>query len=111
MHTFSITPAPAATPSPAASPSNQQYPDSRGETDKGPVYGRQAIEKWLADDFQEWHHSNHVRKPDPNSPRIIGAADVLASNGECSVTVQGKTSARIQVQGHWSDISTRAGND
>jgi len=80
-------------------------------TDTGPVYGRQTIEKWFADDFQEWHHSNHMRKPDPNSPRIIGAADVLASNGEWSVTVQGKTGCPIQVQGHWSDIYTREGND
>ena len=52
-----------------------------------------------------------MRKPDPNSPRIIGAADVLASNGEWSVTVQGKTGGPIQVQGHWPDIYTREGND
>ena len=36
-------------------------------TDTGSVYGRQAIEKWFADDFQEWHHSNKLSKGDPKS--------------------------------------------
>ncbi len=80
-------------------------------TDKGPVYGRQAIEKWYANDFQQWHHSNHMRKKDPNSPRIIGTADIVASNGEWSLTIQGKTGDPIQVEGYWSDIYTREGND
>src|SRR5262245_52949506 len=34
-------------------------------TNTGMVYGREAIVKWYADDFQEWHHSNHVTKGDP----------------------------------------------
>ena len=79
-------------------------------TDKGPVYGRQAIEKWFANDFQEWHHSNHIGKRDPDSPRIIGTADNIASNGEWSLTIQGKTGYPIQLKGHWSAIDTREGD-
>src|SRR5262249_6179451 len=33
-------------------------------TDRGPVNGREAIAKWYVDNFQEWHHSNHVGKRD-----------------------------------------------
>jgi uncharacterized protein (TIGR02246 family) len=80
-------------------------------TDKGPVYGRQAIDKWFANDFQEWHHSNHIRKQDANSPRIMGTADNVASHGEWSLTVQGKTGDPIQVEGYWSEFDTREGND
>jgi uncharacterized protein (TIGR02246 family) len=80
-------------------------------TDKGPIYGRQAIEKWYANDFEQWHHSNHIGKLDPNSPRIIGTADNIASNGDWSLTVQGKTGDPIQLKGYWSDIDTREGND
>ena len=35
-------------------------------TNTGPVYGRQAIEKWFTDDFQEWRHSNKLTKGDQN---------------------------------------------
>jgi uncharacterized protein (TIGR02246 family) len=77
----------------------------------GPVYGRQAIERWYTDDFQEWHHSNHIQKSDPNSLRIIGTADNVASHGEWSLTIQGKTGNPIQLNGHYSAINTREGND
>ena len=80
-------------------------------TDKGPIYGRQAIEKWYANDFEQWHHSNHIGKKDPNSPRIIGTADNIALNGDWSLTVQGKTGDPIQLKGYWSAIETREGND
>ena len=80
-------------------------------TDTGSVYGRQAIEKWYTDDYQEWHHSNHITKPDPNSFRIIGTADNIASSGEWSQTIQGKAGDPIQVNGHYSAIDTREGND
>ena len=80
-------------------------------TDKGPVYGREAIQKRFADDFQEWRHSNHTGKRDPDSFRIIATADDVAENGEWSVTVQGKTGDPIPLTGHWSEIDTREGND
>jgi ketosteroid isomerase-like protein len=80
-------------------------------TNTGPVFGRQAIEKWFTDDFQEWRHSNKLSKGDQNPPRIIGTADNIASSGEWSVTIQGKTGDPIQLKGHFSSILTREGND
>jgi len=82
-------------------------------TNTGMVYGREAIVKWYADDFQEWHHSNHVTKGDPNSVRIVGTADnvALASSGEWSETIQGKTGDPIHLEGYWSSICAREGND
>ena len=80
-------------------------------TNTGPVYGRQAIEKWFTDDFQEWRHSNKLSKGDQNPPRIIGTADNIASSGEWRVTIQGKTGDPIQLKGHYSWIFSREGND
>ena len=60
-------------------------------TDSGPLYGRQAIEKLHVDLFKDLHFSNQLIRTDPNSPRFIGTADNIASNGEWSQTVQGQT--------------------
>jgi uncharacterized protein (TIGR02246 family) len=79
-------------------------------SDRGPIYGRQAIEKWYADAFQGWHPKNHITKKDPNSPRFIGTADNVASNGEWSETGQGPTGEPIQIKGYWSAIDTREGD-
>jgi uncharacterized protein (TIGR02246 family) len=79
-------------------------------SDKGPVYGRQAIENWYADTFQAWRPRNRVTKIDPNSPRFIGTADNAALNGEWSETGQGPTGEPIQLKGHWSAIDTREGD-
>ena len=80
-------------------------------TNTGPVYGQQAIEKWYTDDFHEWRHSNKLHKDDQNSPRIMGTADSIATSGEWSVIIKGKTGDPIQVKGHFLTIHTRAGND
>jgi ketosteroid isomerase-like protein len=80
-------------------------------TPGGPVYGRQAIEKWCADDLQKWHNSNHLIKADQYSPHSIGSAGNAAwSSGEWSTTVQGQSGGPIQLKGYWSVIATRAGN-
>jgi uncharacterized protein (TIGR02246 family) len=52
-----------------------------------PLYGRQAIEKQLAEWLKGGHISNHMVKVDPNSFRVVGTADKIASNGEWSQTV------------------------
>ena len=44
-------------------------------TDQGPIFGRQAIEKWSADLFQTIHFSNHSGTVDQNSPHSIATAD------------------------------------
>src|SRR3977135_1109326 len=56
-------------------------------TDKGAIYGRQAIEKWHADLFQQYHNKNRIAKADQYSPHILGASnDEIWSNGEWSET-------------------------
>ena len=39
-------------------------------TPQGPIYGREAIQKHYADDFLNWHNSNHLVKADQNSPKL-----------------------------------------
>ena len=80
-------------------------------TDIGPLNGREAIEKGHVDVFKEWRFSNHLIKTDPNSYRIVGTAENIASNGERSQTLQGQAGDPIQRKGYWSAIDTRAGND
>jgi hypothetical protein len=59
--------------------------------DGGPVYGRQAIEKWYADMFQQFHPSNFKEKADQDSPYVVGATGNEACRiGEWSQTVSGK---------------------
>jgi ketosteroid isomerase-like protein len=79
-------------------------------TDRGPIYGRQAIEKWYADVFKGWHSQKHVGQKDPNSVRFIGTTNNLASNGEWSETGQGQTGEPIQIEGFWSAIDVREGD-
>ncbi|MGB8709969.1 MAG: nuclear transport factor 2 family protein, partial [Methyloceanibacter sp.] len=82
-------------------------------TDAGPVYGRQAIEKWHADSFQQWPRKNHISKADQYSPHIIGTAgNEVWSNGEWSTTMQGKNPGDpIQLKGgYWASISVREGD-
>jgi uncharacterized protein (TIGR02246 family) len=77
-------------------------------TDRGPVYGRQAIEKWYADVFREWHPKNHTSKSDQYSPHPIGTA--MWSDGDWSETGQGQTGEPIQIKGYWSEIKVREGD-
>jgi hypothetical protein len=61
---------------------------------QGPVYGREAIEKYYADLFQKIHFSNHMTESDQYSPHIIGTVGTAGneewSNGEWSTTIQGQ---------------------
>ena len=57
------------------------------------------------------HFSNHIGKPDQYSPHIIGTAgNEVWSNGEWSLTFQGKNPGPIQLKGYWSSISVREGD-
>ena len=78
-------------------------------TDQGPIHGRQAIEKWLAQVFQNFHPKNYISKTD--SLRIIGTADNIAANGEWSMTLQGKNGESIPLKGYWAAIYVREGDD
>jgi uncharacterized protein (TIGR02246 family) len=79
--------------------------------DTGPIYGREAIEKWYADVFKSWHPKNHTAKRDQDSVHSLGTAGNEAwDHGEWSETGQGKNGEPIQVKGYWSAIDTREGD-
>ena len=79
--------------------------------DSGPVYGRKAIEKSFVDFFQNWSVSDHVSKRDQYSPHIIGTVgDTAWSNGEWSLTLQGKDGSPIDLKGYWSSVDVREGD-
>jgi uncharacterized protein (TIGR02246 family) len=80
-------------------------------TDTGPLYGPQAIQKQFAEWFKGAHHSNHTTKGDPNSFRIVGTADKIASNGEWSETDEPPNGKPFQLKGYWLAIDTREGDD
>ena len=81
-------------------------------TDTGPVYGRQAIEKWYADTFQQLHISNFIGKADQNSPYVVGATGNEAWRvGEWSQTMSVESGDPIQMKGFWSTIDIRQGED
>ena len=80
-------------------------------TDTGPIYGREAIEKYHAVLFKEFHFSNYLKKRDQYSPHIIGTAgNEVWKNGEWSLTLQGHDFGPIQLKGYWSSISVREGD-
>ena len=77
-------------------------------TDKGPIYGRAAIDKMYTDLFKRVHFSNHLNKGDQVSPHAIG--DELWSNGEWSHTYQVKGGDPVQQKGYYSAIYSREGD-
>ena len=79
-------------------------------TDSGPVYGRQAIEKQFAEWFKTARVRDHILKGDPNSFRVVGTADKIASNGEWSQTAEPPNGYPLQVKGYWLAIYTREGD-
>jgi ketosteroid isomerase-like protein len=79
-------------------------------TPTGPLYGRQAIEKQVAEWFKGARCSNHIDKRDPNSPRIVGTADKIAESGEWSQTNQAENSKPFQTKGYWECIVVREGD-
>ena len=79
-------------------------------TDRGPINGREAIEKMYADLFQKVHFSDHVITVDQNSPHILGTdRKAMWATGGWSSTIQVQNSDPIQIKGYWSVI--RGGDD
>jgi ketosteroid isomerase-like protein len=80
-------------------------------TPTGPVYGREAIEKWYADFFQQWHPSGSIGMLDQYSPHLIGTAgNEFWSNGDFSMTLQAETGEPIPLKGYFSEILVRDGD-
>jgi ketosteroid isomerase-like protein len=81
-------------------------------TTRGPITGRQAIQKWWTDLYQWWDSKNHIGKMDGNAPHLIGTAgNELWATGEFSETGQGKNGEPIPIKGHWSEIYVREADD
>jgi uncharacterized protein (TIGR02246 family) len=79
-------------------------------TDRGPINGREAIEKMYADLFQKVHFSDHVITVDQDSPHILGTdGKTLWATGGWSSTIQVQNSGPIKIKGYWSVI--REGDD
>ena len=79
-------------------------------TDRGPIKGREAIEKMYADLFQNLRFSDHVITVDQDSPHSMGSdGKTLWATGEWSSTIQAQNSDPIQIKGYWSVI--REGDD
>src|SRR5271157_4008746 len=77
-------------------------------TDKGLIYGREAIDKMYTDLFKRVHFSNHLNKDDQVSPHAID--DQLWSNGEWSHTYQVKGGDPVHQKGYYSAIYSREGD-
>jgi uncharacterized protein (TIGR02246 family) len=79
-------------------------------TDSGPIYGREAIEKFYVDLFKQVHFSNQVAKP--YSPHIIGTTgNDMWWNGEWSNTIKGDNWGPIDQKGYFANILVREGGD
>jgi ketosteroid isomerase-like protein len=83
-------------------------------TTKGPIIGRQAIQKWYTDLYRLWHVKvkDHIDKLDGNAPHLMGTAgNELWATGEFSETGQGKDGGPIPVKGYWACIYVREADD
>jgi hypothetical protein len=79
-------------------------------TDRGPVNGRPAIERYHADLFKQLHLSNSLITVDEDSPHIIGTAgNELWATGAWSATIQGKDWGPKEIKAYWSVV--REGDD
>ena len=79
-------------------------------TDRGPVNGREAIQKHYADLFEKLHFSDHIITIDQDSPHILGMdGKQMWATGGWSTTIKGENFGPIQIKGYWSVI--REGDD
>jgi uncharacterized protein (TIGR02246 family) len=80
-------------------------------TNRGPVYGRDAIEKYFEGRFQDVHFSNFLAKVDPVRGIRKGMADnEMLTNGEWSSTIQVKGANPVEVKGYWGSIKVLEGD-
>jgi ketosteroid isomerase-like protein len=74
----------------------------------GPIYGRDAIEKYYARLFQHVHFANHASEPDQYSPHVIGrVGNEVWSNGKWNATLQRHGLGTVKQEGYWSEIYVR----
>jgi ketosteroid isomerase-like protein len=79
--------------------------------DKGPIYGREAIEKYWADLFKQYHFIYHLDVADQKSPHSLGSTGNEAwSNGEWAVTFQYNGGPPTQAKGYWLKVYRHQGD-
>src|SRR5262249_26016286 len=79
-------------------------------TDRGPVNGREAIEKWYAGLFKKVQFTYDVFTIDQDSPHVLGTAgNEIWATGRWSSTIKGENFGPRQIRGCWSVI--RVGDD
>ena len=81
--------------------------------DTGPVYGRQAIEKYYADMFQALHYFSHNTACDPTSPNSIGTDDgAVWENGQWSSAIapRGEDCGPHLIRGHFASVEVHEGH-
>jgi uncharacterized protein (TIGR02246 family) len=80
-------------------------------TDRGPLNGPEAIEKWYAGLYQAFPKWTHTSKPAQNASHLTGTTgDQIWTNGARSATLQAKTGDPIQTNGYWSAVEVREGD-
>jgi ketosteroid isomerase-like protein len=80
-------------------------------TNTGPIYGREALEKYYTDLFKQVHFSHHLGKVDQYSPRIVGNERWDTGEWSATIQVQGQKGDLIQLQGYFGCIDIREGDD
>ena len=78
---------------------------------KGPIKGRQAIEKYYTELFKNVRFIENTTKYDNDSPHVIGTSgnDVWES-GEWSCIVQDQSGVPKQLNGYWCSVKVREGD-
>jgi uncharacterized protein (TIGR02246 family) len=74
-------------------------------TPEGVFSGRQAIEKYYADLFQQWHPTNNIGE----TPQLNALGNGAWSVGEWSCTFQAPNGP-LQARGYWSAIYVSEGD-
>ena len=81
--------------------------------DTGPVYGRQAIEKYYAALFQTLHYFSHHTTYNPTSPHAVGTdGNGVWETGEwsCAIAPRGEDCGPHQLKGHFASVKVREGD-
>ena len=77
-------------------------------TPNGPIFGREAIEKFFQGMFQQGRFSQHFNKDDQDSPHVMGTAgNEVWRTGEWGFIFQGKGGDPVKLKGFWSAINAR----
>ncbi len=77
--------------------------------DLGPIYGRDAIQKHLAEVFKNIHFIKHVSQAEQNSPHLISGNEFW-STGEFDQTFQVENGPPLRIKGHYLNILVREGD-